>query len=211
MRLVLQELRRRVKQPWKPQQRSDLDKRDPRLPQMCSNAISNVQCHSGSACLPRSGNYVKAPPVQFQSISSGMKKCCWRPQSRSNPEWVAAVATLLGDRVRIRMNGCAGTTHHRTNIVPSIGRFREASPLLVDFGVLPPTTVSGFDHPGTSRIRPKTSRICARGGRTDIAEAVLDAACGYSSDVLALGRGAAIESVGGIGADLDLRGEAAHL
>ena len=55
-------MRRRLKQPWKPQQRSDLDKRDARLPQMCSNAISNVQCRSGGACLPRSGNYGKAPP-----------------------------------------------------------------------------------------------------------------------------------------------------
>ena len=55
-------MRRRLKQPWKPQQRSDLDKREPRLPQMCSNAISNVQHHSGSACLPRSENYAKGPP-----------------------------------------------------------------------------------------------------------------------------------------------------
>ena len=55
-------MRRRLKQPWKPQQRSGLDKRDPRLPQMCSNAISNVQHHSGRACLPRSENYAKVPP-----------------------------------------------------------------------------------------------------------------------------------------------------
>ena len=56
-------MRRRLRQPWKPQQRSDLDKREPRLSQMCSNAISNVQHHSGSAYLPRSENYAKGPPV----------------------------------------------------------------------------------------------------------------------------------------------------
>ena len=53
------------------------------------------------------------------------------------------------------------------------------------------------------------SDLC-EGGRADVAEAVLYAACGHSSDVLALGRGAAIGAVGGFGVDLDLRGEAAH-
>ena len=62
VRLVLQELRRRVKQPWKSRQRSDLDKRDLRRSQMCSTAISNVQYRSESACLSRSENYAKGPP-----------------------------------------------------------------------------------------------------------------------------------------------------
>ena len=39
---------------------------------------------------------------------------------RSNPEWVTAVATLLDSRVRIRMNGWAGTTHHSKNMLKYI-------------------------------------------------------------------------------------------
>ena len=63
-------MRRRLKQPWKPRQRFDLDKRDLRRSQMCSTAISNVQHHSGSACLPRSENYAKGPP--FPSILASL-------------------------------------------------------------------------------------------------------------------------------------------
>ena len=64
-------MRRRVKQPWKPRQRSDLGQRDLRRSQMCSTAISNVQCHLGSARLSRSSNYEKVPPFQIHLASIG--------------------------------------------------------------------------------------------------------------------------------------------
>ena len=41
---------------------------------MCSNAISNVQHHFGSACLSRSENYAKAP----QNPQAGKRASCVR-------------------------------------------------------------------------------------------------------------------------------------